>query len=88
MAGPYETERQARQAAIAAAGPPRPGWSILSEAQLHNLLLDACEAAGVQLGDYDRRILAWLTHYEDATVAVVAGLIERAAAAGRAGGDR
>jgi hypothetical protein len=81
-AGPFETEREARAVALAAAGPPRPGWSILNEAQRHNMLLDACEAAGLQLGDYDRRILAWLTHWEDSTVAVIAGLITRAAAGG------
>ena len=82
-AGPYDTEREASQAAISTAGPPRPGWSILNEAQRHNMLLDACEAAGIELGDYDRRILAWLTHWEDATVAVIAGLIGRAAAGGK-----
>jgi hypothetical protein len=82
-AGPFGTEREARAAALAAAGPPRPGWSILNEAQRHNLLLAVCADAGVTLGEYDSRILAWLTHWEDATVAVIAGLITRAHAAGQ-----
>lgn len=76
--GPFETEREACAAALAAAGPPRPGWSILNEAQRHNMLLDACADAGVAVGAYDSRILAWLTHWEDPTVAVIAGLITRA----------
>ena len=84
-AGPFETEREARAAALAAAGPPRPGWSILNEAQRHNMLLDACTDAGVAVGAYDSRIVAWLTHWEDPTVAVIAGLISRAHAAGRDG---
>jgi hypothetical protein len=74
----YETEQEARAAALAAGGPPRDDWAILSEAQRHNLLLGACEAAGIRLGTYDRRIIGWLTHWEDATCAVIAGLITRA----------
>lgn len=85
-AGPYGTEAEARAAALAAAGPPRPGWSILNEAQRHNMLLAACEAAGLELGDYDHRILGWLTGWEDGTVAVIAGLITRAHAARGTGG--
>ena len=65
----------AQQTAVgaAAAGPPRPGWSSLNEAQRHNMLLDACADAGVAVGAYDSRIVAWLTHWEDPTVAVIAG---------------
>lgn len=44
-----------------------------------DMLTDAVNAAGVQLGDYDRRILDWLANYEPATCAVIAGLITRAA---------
>jgi hypothetical protein len=43
------------------------------------MLTDACAAAGVELGAYDRCILAWLAGYEPAMCAVVAGVIRRAA---------
>lgn len=43
-------------------------------------LVDACTAAGVELGDYDRQTLAWLAGWETATVQVIAGIISRAAA--------
>ncbi|WP_217197086.1 hypothetical protein [Streptomyces buecherae] len=35
-------------------------------------------AAGVELGAYDERIIAWLTGWEWSTVAVVTSLIHRA----------
>jgi hypothetical protein len=82
-AGPYETERDARKAAIEQGGPAEPDWSILSPGQRYKLLLNACADAGVFLGAYDHRILEWLAGWEDATVAVVAGLITRAHAAGQ-----
>jgi hypothetical protein len=46
----------------------------------HNarMLEDACTAAGVELGAYDRRIIAWLAGWEPQTVAVICGLISRA----------
>ncbi len=44
------------------------------------LIINACGAAGVQLGGYDLRIIGWLAGWEPQTCAVVAGLIERAAA--------
>jgi hypothetical protein len=74
--GPFETEREARAAALAVI-PPEPGWSILRRSQ--NLLLPerACEAAGVELGAYDRRILCWLAGFEDSACSVVAGLVAR-----------
>jgi hypothetical protein len=79
--GPFETESEARDAALAEVQ-PRPGWSILSSGQNFELLTDACDRAGVVLGAYDRRILGWLAGFEDSTCAVVAGLIDRAAEAG------
>ena len=84
--GPYEDERQARGAAmdIAAGLGIRPVTSILSEDQRRKLLLEACKAAGVELGTYDERIIRWLANWEDSTVAVVSGLIERVYGAGRA----
>jgi hypothetical protein len=82
VTGPLETEREAREAASQYTGLPRasltgpPGQ--LAEASLA-MLLDAVNAAGVQLGTYDRRTLAWLAGYGPATCAVVASLIARAA---------
>ena len=65
-AGPYETAREAQQAVTS------PNLVVL---------LDACRAAGVELGAHDKLIIEWLARYEPSTVAVVAGLIRRAAAA-------
>jgi hypothetical protein len=42
------------------------------------MLAAAVAGAGVDLGEYDQRIVAWLAKYEPETVAVVCGLIERA----------
>jgi hypothetical protein len=83
VSGPYETERDARAAAINAGGPAEPDWSILSPGQRHKLLLNACAGAGVHLGAYDHRIIEWLTEWDDATCAVIAGLMTRAHAAGQ-----
>jgi hypothetical protein len=46
----------------------------------HNLamLMDVCADAGVTVGAFDSRILAWLAGWEPSTCAVVAGLITRA----------
>jgi hypothetical protein len=82
-AGPFGTEAEARAAAKALGGPPEPGWSILSEGQRRLMLEVECEAAGVELGDYDARILRWLADWEDGICAVVVGLVTRAHAAGR-----
>jgi hypothetical protein len=48
------------------------------------ILMDACQSAGVVLGAYDARILAWLANYEPETCAVITGLISRASDAGLA----
>jgi hypothetical protein len=55
--GPFATEREAADAARHIyAGPPATGeWNAGNRA----LLEHACRAAGVALGAYDRRILAW-----------------------------
>lgn len=79
MGQPYETEREAREAARhVTAGPPA-SWPHGS----HRLIEDACTAAGVQVGAYDHRIIEWLAGWEPATCAVVAGLIARAAEGGQ-----
>jgi hypothetical protein len=81
-----ETEQQARELpavrAVWAAFDADPGPGKLYP---HNeaMLLQACAAAGVTLGAFDRRILGWLAGWEPTTCAVIAGLITRAAAAGQ-----
>jgi hypothetical protein len=73
VTGPFETERQAREATRQyPAGGAANGNPNLS------ILLDAVIAAGVPLGAYDRRILEWLAGWEPATCAVIAGLVTRA----------
>jgi len=80
-AGPFETERDAREAAITLAGGQYPSGGIAAA----NLaaLTEAANVAGVELGDYDRQILGWLAGYEPAMCAVIAGLITRAAERGQ-----
>ena len=82
--GPFETECEARAAAHDVVR-PEPGWSILRKSQNLVVLERACEAAGVELGVYDRRILDWLSGFEDSICGVVAGLVARAVAAARPG---
>jgi hypothetical protein len=48
-------------------------------------LTDACERAGVELGEWERGTLRWLANYETSVVAVIADLITRAHEAGRTG---
>ena len=51
---------------------------LVSGTQLRHLE-EACAAAGVELGAYDRSILEWLAGWEASTVQVIIGLITRAA---------
>jgi hypothetical protein len=84
-AGPFETESAARHtAAVQAvydAFNAAPGAGRMQPANLA-MLEQACAAAGVALGAYDRRILAWLAGWEPTTCAVIAGLVARAHEAG------
>jgi hypothetical protein len=80
---PYETQRQAADAARHIYDSQPGSWG---DGNLR-LLEDACRAAGVQLGAYDHRILVWLTGWEPATCAVIAGLITRAHASRAATGQ-
>ena len=85
--GPYDTERQTwaepmpravnalRDSGKVHSGDP--DW-LVRNAVLDALLL-ACHAAGVQLGDYDTRVLLGLSRGETSTVQVIIGLISRAA---------
>jgi len=79
--GPYQTEQQAREdpavRAVHAAFRASPGTGRMTP-HCHRILSDACSAAGVEAGAYDRRILAWLAEWGPETCAVVAGLITRA----------
>jgi hypothetical protein len=77
---PIETERQARDLVRHILDSP-PGSFRDGN---HRHLEDACGAAGVTLGAYDQRILFWLAGWEPQVVAVMASLIARAHAAGRA----
>jgi hypothetical protein len=86
-AGPFESEREARESeavqAVWTAWRAGPGVGKMAAPNLA-MLAAACEAAGVQVGAYDQRILAWLSGWEPQTCAVIAGLITRAAAGGAA----
>lgn len=75
-AGPFETEREV----IDAIGLRT--WQPGQYAERGELaLLEACAAAGIELGAYDRRIVAWLATMEPQACAVVAGMILRASQA-------
>jgi hypothetical protein len=82
--GPFETEDQAREIpavrAVYDAYDHGRGPGDLSGAPL---ILTACVAAGVDLGAYDRHIIAWLGNWSPQTSAVIAGLIIRAHEAGK-----
>lgn len=68
-AGPIETE-------------PR---GFAPTAEQIDQLLDVLQQAGVELGDHDRRIVAWVANWEWSTVATIASWARRASAAGQAG---
>lgn len=82
--GPYDTADEAAAAARAVI-PPRDGRAVLTRAQQKNLLARIIDGTGIRTGRHDNRILDWLCGCDDATVAVIAGLLLRAAAALRPG---
>jgi hypothetical protein len=90
MTGPFETEQQARETPgvrdVYAAFDLDPGAGKMAP-HTHQMLMRACTAAGVSLGAYDRRILAWLATWEPQTAAVITGLISRAHDVGRAAAE-
>lgn len=78
--GPFNSEDDARTPAVraiyeASAASNRRG--VMDELNFE-MLTGACQETGVELGDYDRRILSWLSEYEPQTCAVIAGIIMRA----------
>lgn len=77
MNGPYDTYRQAADAAHDIISPGG-GSSILTPEQNRQLIGQALEAAGVTCGQYDDKIIGWLASLEDATCMVIAGLVTRA----------
>lgn len=81
--GPYETQPQAAAdvADIYEQARCSMGRGTIAAANLA-LLRDACIRAGVKLGAFDTRILAWLADFEPEPCAVVVALITRAYAAG------
>jgi hypothetical protein len=82
--GPFETEQQVRELpsvqAVYAAFDRDPGAGKMAPHSLR-MLLGALAAAGVHVGRYDVRIAEWLSQWEPATVAVVAGWVTRASQA-------
>jgi hypothetical protein len=80
LAGCWASEIQRRRAAAGPLDAP-PGGPFVPEAEGRELL--ARPLAGVALGAYDRRILAWLAGWDTPTVLTVASLLARARAAGR-----
>lgn len=81
MTGPFETEQQARELPavqdIYAAFRADPGVGRMAP-HARRMLDEACAAARIDLGAFDRRVLAWLSEWEPETAAVVAGLVSRA----------
>jgi hypothetical protein len=65
----------------------REGRASLAEGNAA-MLSEAMASAGVRFGAYDSRILMWLANWEVHVVAVIAGWIERAHEAGKAGAAR
>jgi hypothetical protein len=91
--GPFETERQAADLPAVRAvyeamrertGPVTSEQRKAMDAMCSALITDECERAGVRLGAYDARIVAWLGNWEPQTCAVIAGLIRRAYETGAA----
>jgi hypothetical protein len=79
--GPFETEGQALAAPAVQAVYRAYDVGITSLRDgAADLMLSACEKAGVRLGAYDRRILIWLAGFEPQAAAAVAGVIVGAAA--------
>ncbi|WP_141581314.1 hypothetical protein [Actinomadura sp. WMMA1423] len=75
--GPYETDQQAADTVSHVYAHARTAPGTMGRLSLDQLTA-ACEAAGVELGAYDRRILEWLAGWEPETCAVITGIILRA----------
>jgi hypothetical protein len=78
--GPFETDYEARASVGHILSSPA---EAMTDGNLR-LLEGACQAADIELGRWDHRIVVWLAGWEPSTVAVIAGLIARAYDAGAA----
>jgi hypothetical protein len=79
MSGPFESEHEAGEAAHAMQAQYLTNPAIAPGAETNRMmLLDTINAAGVQLGEYDREVIGWLAGQEPETCVVIAGLISRA----------
>jgi hypothetical protein len=82
--GPFKNEREAlatRAATLVqAAYDAHPDDRTAASRERLRLLTEACEAAGVALGDYDLRLFGWLSQWETGQCVALAGIIRRAAA--------
>jgi hypothetical protein len=85
--GPFDSDREVRNhpaiAPIIDSLTPHfeaePQLALVRAGSLNKkLLVDALVGAGVELGDYDRAMIAWLAVWETETAAVIAGWIQRA----------
>ena len=86
-AGPFDTERQALDLPEVKAAYASITGAGTGTLECVRILETALSAAGVDLGAYDKRIVNWLGNWEAQTCAVIAGLIYRAHAAGKAASD-
>lgn len=79
MPGPYDTEQQALTDVAAAVdfGLPARGFT---DNPLRTYLTAALVEAGVEMGEFDARIVDWLAGWEPATVQVIVGWVTRARA--------
>jgi hypothetical protein len=84
--GPYETERDTFDSPLHREVRALTPVQGVHELVIRRHLVQASVDAGVDLGAYDMRILAWLARGETTTAQVVIGLISRAYAAGRKAG--
>jgi hypothetical protein len=79
--GPFETETEVADVpavrAIYAAMRASTRRGVMAT-RGHQLLLEACASAGVELGAYDHQILQWLAGFMPESSAVIAGIISRA----------
>jgi hypothetical protein len=83
-AGPFRTERQALAAVrdITAAFDADPGPGKMRPL-IYQMLMQACEQADVELGEFDRGVLAGLANHEAQRMVSVAGIIIRAYQSGQ-----
>ena len=86
--GPFQTEAEARThpavRAVYEAMRASSGRGAMHDGG-EAMITAACQAAGIEVGEYDARIVRWLAGFEPQACAVVAGLVARAAAAARPG---